>query len=203
MINLTPLLDDDEAEATLTVTPLTPVAMNASVPSKHMRTASVPPIRQIRGTLENALGLHFGVTELRQNVGEVLGISISRMKKQRFQSVLSGIEIEPPDEHDDADAFTFDDDQWLHKWRNSTRNMASVNVKDYRSDGSEPNRHAYGKTVIRREYLVTGVSWTFSLRAPEAFLQMLRRTLEDPKAPLYIGTSDGWVDASLSKPTPV
>ena len=198
MIDLTPLLDDSTAEATLVIEPLTPVAMNPSVPSKHMRTATVPPVRQVKGMLENALGLQFGVTELRQDVGEQLGVKISRQSTRRFQTLLEAVEIEPH-EHDDPDSFTFDDDQWLHKWRSANQVLNSVNVRDYRAgtDG-KTSQHSYGKTVARREHYVTDVAWTFTVRAPAAFLPVLQNALEDPAAPLYIGTSDGWIDAKLT-----
>jgi hypothetical protein len=196
MIDLTPLLDDSTAEATLVIEPLTPVAMNSSVPSKHMRTATVPPVRQVKGMFENALGLQFGVTELRQDVGEQLGVKISRQSTRRFQTLLEAVEIEPH-EHDDPDSFTFDDDQWLHKWRPSSKTRKSASVVDYRFADPDNNHHAFGKTVARREHLVTTVSWRFTVRAPSSFLDVLRDALEDPAAPLYIGTSDGWIDATL------
>jgi hypothetical protein len=146
--------------------------------------------------LENALGLQFGVTELRQDIGKQLGVTISRQSTRRFQTLLEAVEIEPH-EHDDPDSFTFDDDQWLHKWRPSSKTRKSVSVVDYRFADPDNNHHAFGKTVARREHLVTTVSWRFTVRAPSSFLDVLRDALEDPAAPLYIGTSDGWIDATL------
>ena len=48
-----------------------------------------------------------------------------------------------------------------------------------------------------REYIEPSMAYSFVLETSPALLEHLRDAVSDPAAPLYLGNSEGWVDATL------
>lgn len=200
MIDLRGFLDENEATRELIITPLTPASMLAGVPSKQMRTETHPPPQQVLGMIENAMGLHFG-GKVRRKLRKKLG---RQPKKRSYRPVLP-IEVEYVEGFSPS---TFVDDQWLHKWRTSGSNATgeiinAANVQHYarKPEDASAGKIAYGKTLVAREYVEPQGSWTYSLSGPAKGLSQVQQALNNPRAPLYIGTSDGWIDAKLKQGT--
>ena len=206
-IDLTFLLDDPavkDAEGLLVIEPLAPLSMNATVPGKHYQTALHPPERHIYGLLENALGLHFGWSDdykIRKHLADAAAadISISYANNRAFQPLIAAyVDLERVQT---PEVDTYDDLQWAHKWRDSAQSRAGTMHHDWRGVGDDPARYGYGKTLIHREHVVAEGAWTYSIRATPSTLQALTAALDDPAAPLYLGTNDGWVHATI-QPAP-
>ncbi len=205
-LDLSFLLEDPSDAAypgTLTVEPLAPLSMNTSVPGKHFQTEIVPPERQLFGMIENALGLHFGWSKgafgykLKQALAEEAGanVKISGMKPRDYQPLVApyyDLELEEAPETE-----TYDDTQWLHKWRDTAQVRASASNQDWRATRDRPDNYGYGKTPVQREYVVTDGPWIFAVETTKAAGTALQEALRDPEGPLYLGTSDGWVEAAF------
>lgn len=203
-IDLTFLLEDPSDAAktgALTIEPLAPLSMNTSVPGKHFQTETTPPERQLYGMIENAFGLHFGWSngafgyKLKQALADEAeaDVTISGRQNREYQPLLAPYyELELAQT---PDTETYDDTQWLHKWRDTAQVRASASNQDWRGSQDKPGNYGYGKTPVQREYVVTDGPWVFDVKTTEAAGSALREALEDPEGPLYLGTSDGWVDA--------
>jgi len=205
-IDLSFLLEDPSGASTmgrLTVEPLAPLSMNQSVPGKHFQTETVPPERQLYGMIENAFGLHFGWSKgnfgykLKQSLAEEAGadVKISGMRSRDYQPLLA-----PYYELDliDTPAIeTYDDTQWLHKWRDTAQVRASASNQDWRGTQDDPGNYGYGKTPVQREYVVADGPWIYEVQTTRSAGSALQSALEEPRGPLYLGTSDGWVDAEF------
>lgn len=203
-IDLSFLLEDPSgADQTgiLTVEPLAPLSMNTSVPGKHFQTEVVPPERQLYGMIENAFGVHFGWSkgafgyELKQALAEEAeaDVNISGMKSRDYQPLVAPFYELALEETPETE--TYDDTQWLHKWRDTAQVRASASNHDWRATQDEAENYGYGKTPIQREHVVADGPWVYEVTTTEAAGTALRQALDDPRGPLYLGTSDGWVDA--------
>lgn len=51
----------------------------------------------------------------------------------------------------------------------------------------------------KREYVIPGGPYRYRMRTTTTLAEHLGTALEDPAAPLYLGTNDGWVEARLEK----
>ncbi len=202
-IDLSFLLDDPATKSVqglLRIEPLAPLSMNATVPGKHYQTALDPPDRQVYGMLENALGLHFGWSEdykIRQQIADdaIAEVDVSYRNKRDFQPLIAAyvdIELVESPERD-----TYDDLQWSHKWRDSAQSRAGAMHHDWRAVGDKPERYGYGKSLIQREHVVAEGAWSYEVQTTPCTFKALQDALSNPEAPLYLGTNDGWVDASL------
>ncbi|WP_103030510.1 hypothetical protein [Salinibacter altiplanensis] len=206
-IDLSFLLEDpSEAQrsGTLRVEALAPLSMNTSVPGKHFQTEVVPPERQLYGMIENAFGLHFGWSKgafgykLKQSLADeaAADVSISGMRSRDYQPLAAPFYdlsvMETPETE------TYDDTQWLHKWRDTAQVRASASNHDWRATQDRPENYGYGKTPIQREHVVADGPWIYKVSTTEAAGQALQKALQAPRGPLYLGTSDGWVDAQFS-----
>ncbi|WP_263786239.1 hypothetical protein [Salinibacter grassmerensis] len=202
-IDLSFLLEDPlgaDATGTLTVEPLVPLSMNTSVPGKHFQTETTPPKRQLYGMIENAFGLHFGWDKgafgykLKQTLADEAeaDVSISGRRSRDYQPLLAPYyELELTEA---PGTETYDDTQWLHKWRDTARIRASASNQDWRGVQDEAGNYGYGKTPVKREYVVTDGPWVYDVDTTKAAGNALRAALKAPRGPLYLGTSDGWVD---------
>ena len=47
-----------------------------------------------------------------------------------------------------------------------------------------------------REYIIVEGSYMYGIETSLAFAKILESAVTDPAAPLYLGSNDGWVDAS-------
>ncbi len=54
----------------------------------------------------------------------------------------------------------------------------------------------YYVTPTPREYIVPSAAYQFRVETSEAIASMLDAAFEDPAAPLYLGSNDGWVEAT-------
>ena len=202
-IDLSFLRDDPSeksATARLIIEPLAPLSMNTTVPGKHYQTALDPPIRQIYGILENALGLHFGWGDdygIRQDIADdaAADVTVAYRDKRDFQPLIAhyvDLERIASPERD-----TYDDLQWSHKWRDSAQTRAGAMHHYWRATGDEPQRYGYGKSLVQREYVVTDGCWTYQMQITPTTLAAVQEALGDPQGPLYLGNNDGWVHATV------
>ncbi len=60
-----------------------------------------------------------------------------------------------------------------------------------------PHFAQYYPSPTPREYVEPCMAYQIALETSPPILKMLGNALEDPAAPLYLGASEGWVDASL------
>lgn len=76
----------------------------------------------------------------------------------------------------------------------------TINVKAFRSLFPQ-----YYVTPTLREYIVPRVAYKYLLQTSEPMARGLREMLENPVAPLYLGSNDGWVEAfiDVASPSPV
>ena len=206
-IDLSFLLEDPSEghrEGTMTVEPLAPLSMNTSVPGKHFQTEVVPPERQLYGMIENALGLHFGWSKgafgykLKQALAEEAqaDVKISGMQSRDYQPLVApffklSLEEVPTTE-------TYDDTQWLHKWRDTAQVRKSASNHDWRGTQDRSENYGYGKTPIQREHVVADGPWVYKVATTKEAGKALQKALQEPRGPLYLGTSDGWVEARFT-----
>ena len=54
----------------------------------------------------------------------------------------------------------------------------------------------YYVTPTPREYVIPSAAYQFRVETSEAIASMLASAFEDPAAPLYLGSNDGWVEAT-------
>jgi len=188
--------------ARIVIEALAPLSMNTSVPGKHYQTAVHPPLRQIYGLFENAMGLHFGWKDsykLRRKIADeaAASIRISGADKREFQPLLQPYYdlslIEKPETE------TFDDTQWAHKWRDSATIRKGAMHHDWRGTLDDAAHYGYGKTVIEREHVVANGPWIYRVKAGPKAMDALNRALQEPAGQLYLGNNDGWVDAALHR----
>jgi CRISPR-associated protein Cas5 len=204
-IDLSFLAEDPSAkteEATLTIEALAPLSMNTSVPGKHYQTATEPPLRQIYGLFENAMGLHFGWRDsykVRQEIADdaAADVKISGSDKRDFQPLLEPYYDLTLDEAPTVE--TFDDTQWAHKWRDSGTIRNGAMHHDWRATLDKASNYGYGKTIIEREHVVADGPWIYRLRAAPMAMDALANALSDPAGQLYLGNNDGWVDVTLRR----
>ena len=155
--------------------------------------------------IENAFGLHFGWKrgefgyKLKRKIAEAseadISISGRRGDVRFFQPLVApyytlSVKTDP-------DVETYDDTQWIHKWRDTSQVRNSATHHDWRGTGERPGRYGYGKSPIQREYVLPNGPWIFQVQTTPRAGAALREALEAPRGPLYLGTSDGWVDASF------
>jgi len=55
----------------------------------------------------------------------------------------------------------------------------------------------YYVTPVRREYVLPRTAYRYRIETSATIANILKEAVENPQAPLYLGSSDGWVDASL------
>jgi len=55
----------------------------------------------------------------------------------------------------------------------------------------------YYSSPTAREYVETSHDYRYALHTSQSIMQALGDAISDPQAPLYLGSNDGWVDASL------
>ncbi|HEX9997506.1 MAG TPA: hypothetical protein VGB45_10210 [Abditibacterium sp.] len=60
-----------------------------------------------------------------------------------------------------------------------------------------PHFAQYYPSPTPREYVEPCMAYQFALETSPLLLQHLQSALDDPAAPLYLGASEGWVDATL------
>jgi hypothetical protein len=201
------LLTDPSAPdgaGTLTIQPLAPLSMNCSVPGKHFQTEMDPPPRQVYGMMENAFGMHFGWSnkafgyKLKRKVAKAAtaDVSINGTRNRDYQPILAP--YYPLELIERPETQVYDDTQWLHKWRDTSQVRGGATNHDWRATGDRPERYGYGKTPVQREHVMADGPWVYRIETTEAAAQALTRALSDPAGPLYLGTSDGWVDAAFA-----
>lgn len=177
-------------------------------------TEEEPTESMLYGAVENAMGLHFGwdksgpqnsdrlhqgynlLRPIESEMAADLDVDSGRGARE-FQSLVA-----PYYDFDLASKETTEsyyDLRWRKKWRSDAREQ-SGHSNDFRAvtfDKSEPNAlHGYQRALVRRE-LIEG-TWTYVVSCSGPAEEALSRALEDPKAPLYLGTSDGWASFDFS-----
>lgn len=198
--------DLDRQAGTLSVESLCPVSMAGGPPGRATMTEEEPTESMLYGALENAMGLHFG-WDKSGNKGDpdpqghyllekiasraAAGIDLSYYDRDGFQSLVA-----PYYDFELASKETTEsyyDLRWRKKWRSDALEQ-SGHSNDFRAssfDKSEPNAlHGYQRALVRREFIEG--TWTYAVSCSGPAEEALSRALEDPKAPLYLGTSDGW-----------
>lgn len=175
-------------------------------PGRATMTEREPPQSMLYGVIENAMGLHFG-WDKSGNKGDpdpqgyyllkkiasraAADIDLGYYDRDDFQPLIApyyDFELATKETTE-----TFYDLRWRKKWRRDAMEQ-SGHSNDWRAttfDKSEPaSLHGYQRALVRREFLEG--TWSFVVSCSKPAEQALARALEDPKAPLYLGTSDGW-----------
>ncbi|MFB6272397.1 MAG: hypothetical protein ABEL51_05830 [Salinibacter sp.] len=190
----------------LEIASLCPVSMAEGPPGRAVGTELAPPDRMLYGALENAMGLHFGWDKsgrkgdpepqgyyLRTAIADraAADIDLGYHDRREFQSLVA-----PYYDFslvDSTTGTTYYDLRWRKKWRADPQ-AQSGQSNDYRAetfDNNEPaSLHGYQRALTRREF-VEG-EWTYRVRCSGPAEEALAEALRAPKAPLYLGTSDGW-----------
>jgi hypothetical protein len=184
----------------LAIEPLAPLAMTTGAPGKHYPTETDPPAGQLIGMIENAMGLHFGWStdyKIRKAIAEdaAADLDVSGVQTKPHQPLVAPYYAFDLVERPETD--TFDDSQWWHKYRDSAQARSGATRHDWRGTGDDPGNYGFGKTVVRREHVVAEGPWRYDVHTTAPAAEALAEALEDPAGPLYLGTSDGWVDARI------
>lgn len=191
---------------TLTVESLSPVSMAEGPPGRAVTTEVKPPESMLYGAIENAMGLHFGWDKsgskgdpepqgyyLRKEIASraAADIDLGYHDRRDFQPLIEPYYDFALTQSEVGD--TFYDLRWRQKWRPDPQEQSGQS-NDYRAatfDKSEPaSLHGYQRALTRREFIEG--TWTYKVRCSPPAEQALASALEDPKAPLFLGTSDGW-----------
>ena len=198
--------DLDRQAGTLSVESLCPVSMAEGPPGRAVTTELEPPRGMLLGAIENAMGLHFGWDKsgskgdptpqgyylLKEIASHAAGdVEVGYYERKDFQSLVAPYYSFSLTGSNTGE--TFYDLRWRQKWRQDPQQQ-SGQTNDYRAktfDKDEPaSLHGYQRALTRREF-VEG-KWTYQVFCSAPAGRALEEALEDPKAPLYLGTSDGW-----------
>ncbi|WP_251980417.1 hypothetical protein [Salinibacter ruber] len=176
---------DDLGEGRLEIDPVLATSVVSGSKSTHMRTGD-PSERQIRGLIGNALGLHSENIMANHHGHWDPPEPISNLSFELLESPSGGF---------------FDDTRWDHKFRRSSsggpnaRTMSSSSVQD-------GNLCGYGRTVTTRQRQEPEGLWAYRAHGDFHLLRRVQRAFLDPKAALYIGDSDSWIEARLKNLRP-
>lgn len=176
---------EDLGQGALEITPVLATSVVSGPKSTYMRTGN-PSERQLQGLVGNALGLHSE---------DIMENHHGHWSPPEPIRALSFELLESP-----SGAF-FDDTRWDHKFRSSSEGpnaetMSSSSVQDGTLCG-------YGRTVTTRQRQEPVGRWVYRAHGDFHLLRHIQRAFLDPKAALYIGDSDSWIEAKLKNLHPV
>jgi CRISPR-associated protein Cas5 len=209
---------DFSARAKLTVEALAPLSMVTSMPGKYYRSQPEPTDEMLYGLFENALGWHItGKTDTERD-RLVKGLA----RRHRMEERKSGVEFKsllqfhvrfttravPPLLH-------YDDYWSRHSKHTDSRHVDGSRNYDYRAiprlNAVKANEAELNpKEIIKyfpqyyisptpREYVIPKGAYRYRLETSKEISSILIRALENPSAPLYLGTSDGWIEVSYEE----
>ena len=195
----------DRMAGRLAVRALCPVSMCDSPTASFLPTEMVPTERHLIGMIENAMGLHFGsskTVELRREIEKHHSESLSFSKRgrasRRYQPLIATHYSFELVSEEGGDRYT--DTQWHHKWRSDpTSHPGSLDHRaTSNSEKSQARYRGMNRTLVEREY-VSGGNWQWRVYSSQEAANALEAALDDPAAPLYIGTSESWAHAHFSQ----
>jgi hypothetical protein len=202
----------------LSIESLCPVSMANGPPGRATMTEEQPPESMIYGAIENAMGLHFGwdksgpqnsdrlhqgynlLRSIESEMAADLDIDSGRGARE-FQSLVApyyNFELISKETTE-----SYYDLRWRKKWRSDALEQ-SGHSNDWRAvsfnKSASNTLHGYQRALVRREFIEG--EWTYVVSCSETAEQALARALDNPKAALYLGTSDGWAHFDYAPDTP-
>ena len=204
-------LPDLSVSAMLTVDALAPLSMVVSMPGKYYRSQPCPSHEMLYGMLENALGWHISVQErnaiknrLQQRHGTAKQSGVGFMSLLQYHLRFAA-EFVP--------ALMHYDDLWAqHLKHTDKRHIDGSRNHDYRAipilnEIKAGKRELNAPEIIKyfpqyyisptpREYVVPSGAYKYRVETSPMLSRLIAAALENPAAPLYLGSNDGWVEAT-------
>lgn len=219
-LNLDFLLEppDFSVRGKLTIEALAPLSMVSSMPGKYYRCQPEPTDEMLFGMIENAFGFH--LTGKSDKERDKLIKKISQKHKVEIQKSDVGFSSFLQFHIRIATRFVPDsihyDDYWSkHAKHTDQRHINGSRNHDYRAI-STLNRvkreeitlnekeligyfPQYYISPTQRGYVVPKGSYRYVLETSETISKLLSEKLDNPIAPLYLGSNDGWIDVSYEE----
>lgn len=206
----------------LKIQPLAPLSMVTSTPGSFYRSSSYPSNEMIYGMLENMMGWHYS-GEIRKNYNKAVQKKLKKEKTELAVSKSSSgftpiiqnyILVKKLFLQPHTTPYI---DLWTqHLKHNDKRHFDGVRNYDHRltreiniaTDAEKeglmklkgsyfPN---YYQSPKRREFVNVAGEYIYEVALKEDFIDDLLKRINDPLAPPYLGTSEGWVHVELVIP---
>lgn len=205
---------DFSTRALLIVDALSPLSMVAKMPGKYYRSQPEPTDIMLLGLLENALGWHIAgdkrgqqryrlLQKLAQKHGtmaEKSGVDYGSLLQWHVRFAVKHIP-----------ALMHYDDLWTqHLKHRDDRHVNGSRNHDFRAIGLLNEAEASGEKIdpssvihffpqyyaspTPREYVVPDGPYKYAVETSPQLARLLQEALDDPAAPLYLGSNDGWVE---------
>lgn len=202
---------DFAAKGLLTVEALAPLSLVVKMPGKYYRSQPQPSEMMLLAMLENALGWHIAEVERNQLLRRLGARHQSPVQKSNvgFGSLLQWhvrfvFKHIPASMHYDdlwSQHLKHSDERHINGARNHDASAIGpmnealrtgmMNVKELR-----PRFPQYYVSPTPREFIVPDGPFRYRIETSPALAELLSQALERPDAPLYLGSSEGWVEAT-------
>ncbi len=206
---------DFSTRAILTVDALAPLSLVAGLPGKYYRSQREPTPQMLYGLIENALGWHVSDKErkelgkkMKNKFGEELAKSgVGFISLLQFHLRFSASVISPLLHYDDlwAQHMKHNDDRHIDGSRNhDNRAIPLLNQRNLAKEKKEPFPFTpqqivkffpqYYVSPTPREYVIPQGEYKFVAETNKTLAPMLAGAFDNPAAPLYLGSNDGWIE---------
>ena len=202
---------DFSAHGVLTVEALAPLSLVAKMPGKYYRSQPQPSETMLLAMLENALGWHVGEKERNPLLKRLEKRHKSPAQKSNvgFGSLLQwhvrfAVKQIPASMH-------YDDLWSQHLKHGDERHINGARNHDASAIGPMNEALRTGKMDVKamrplfpqyyvsptpREYIVPDGPFRYRVETNRTLAELLNAALTAPEAPLYLGASEGWVEAN-------
>ena len=201
---------DLSARAMLTIDVLAPLSMVASMPGKYYRSQPSPSHEMLYGMLENALGWHVSArerNEMKNRLQQRHGTA-----KQSGVGFISLLQYHLRFATEFVPTLMRYDDLWSqHLKHTDRRHIDGSRNHDYRAipilnEIKAGKRELKAPEIIKyfpqyyisptpREYVVPSGAYKYRVETLPELSELIEAALQNPAAPLYLGSNDGWVEA--------
>jgi CRISPR-associated protein Cas5 len=201
-----------DAKALLTIEALAPLSMVTSMPGKYYRCQPEPTHEMLWGMLENALGWH--ICEKKRNAllqkmqkklkAEARATGVGFKSLLQFHVCFTASVIPPLLNYDDywAQHLKHTDERHIKGSRNYDYHAIPL-LNKIKSGQMEMNDKElinffpqYYISPTPRGYVMPKGKYQYGVETSKELSELIAAALLQPNAPLYLGSNDGWVDAS-------
>lgn len=218
---------DLTCKAKLFIEPLAPLSLVSSLPGAYYRSQREPTVFMILGILENLLGWHYTESERNPIINDLKKYHQKKYKnKLNFDKTPVGykpllqnhLKIEQLLYKPYIESF---EDYWTQHLKDVDERHAKGNRnydskidfevnKIYESESKEREKlwrnlfenqtdffPIYYQSPTKREFIVVQGKYGFIISLTYGLYNLLKASLDQLDSPLYLGTSEGWINLEL------
>ena len=214
-----------DTTAIMSIQPLAPLSMVASIPGSYYRTLGEPTVHMIYGALENAMGWHFSA-EIRKDILKKMQKHYKKLFKidsledyksseVNYVSLLQNhVKISKPvpiiepyvQRYEDYWTQHLKDSDRRHlggsrnyDWRleNAVNSLEDDDAKNTFFKENKSNFPKYYSSPKKREFVVVEGMYRYKIESSQEIINVLNQAITNVFSPIYLGTNEGWIDINI------